>query len=488
MGEIFVSYRRRDTSLFVDLLADRLRRISGVFMDVDDIELGTPFMSRIQQAISQARLVIVVIGSQWDPLRLNDASDVVAYELRTAHRFARRVIPVVLLPGTMPLLASLPSDFEWFAQLNAFLMPEPPEHRAYLVQLADLVNSTLAAEHETPARVYSVPDDPEMLKQGHGNIAFTETAVAKDMQRCSISRSGQKLWLASDAQVELRDLPTGSLRNTARKGAEWLQATSWGALTMRSGIGYQAPDTIYLSRLNVMNDAIVSSDVCVTWSWQSPPMTLSPDEDTFLAFVHEPRRRDVILFSLTERKEIGACAFPDSSVVSMCFDSTGKRYFAAAVAGDKMFLSAVDTAACSILWSHEITPESKTRNRHPEVMFWNAPATVLMNTGNTLLEFDPSAGEIQRTLMTSTSGLGCLATDPSTSLACIAEGPSLRIWVPDAGSFLTVDLAGDECRACSLQSGFLAALVGDVTRCRILTASTSDVVVDSPAAMRDKTE
>jgi len=117
---------------------------------------------------------------------------------------------------------------------------------------------------------------------------------------------------------------------------------------MTSGIGYQAPDTIYFSRLNVANNAIVRTDVCVTWSWQSPSMTLSPDEGTFRAFVQEPRRRDVILFSVTEQKEISACAFPESYVVSMCFDPSGKRYFAAAVAGDKILLSAVDTAACSI--------------------------------------------------------------------------------------------------------------------------------------------
>ena len=79
-------------------------------MDVEDVELGIPFMSRIQQAISQARLVIVVIGPHWDPSRLHDANDVVAYELRTAHRFARRVIPVVLArPAVCHLLHRFPA-------------------------------------------------------------------------------------------------------------------------------------------------------------------------------------------------------------------------------------------------------------------------------------------------------------------------------------------------------------------------------------------
>ena len=86
-------------------------------------------------------------------------------------------------------------------------MPEPPEHRAYLVQLAELVTSTLAAEHEAAPRVFSVPGDAEMLRQGHGNIEFADTPMAKDMQRCSIARSEQKLWLASDPEIEVRGLP-----------------------------------------------------------------------------------------------------------------------------------------------------------------------------------------------------------------------------------------------------------------------------------------
>lgn len=174
-------------------------------------------------------------------------------------------------------------------------------------------------------------------------------------------------------------------------------------------------------------------------------------------------------------------AFSESYVVSMCFDPSAKRYFAAALAGDKMFLSAVDTAACSILWSREITPGSKKRNEPLEVAFWHAPATLLVNTGAALFALDPCSGEIQGTLMTSMRGLKSLATDPSTSLACIAEDSSLRIWMPGAEAFFTVDLAGDECRACCLQDGFIAALVGTDTRCRLLTASTSDVVLDTRA-------
>lgn len=472
MDEIFVSYRRRDSSLFVDVLADRLRQVSSVFVDVDEIKLGDPFMAKIQNAICDARLVIVVIGLQWDPSRLHEEKDVVAYELRTAYRFARRVIPIVLLPGALPTLELLPIDLAWIAQLNAFMMPEPPDHRAHLAQLADLVKSALNAAHEEPPPVFSVPSDSRMLEEGRGNVAFKETLVNKEMRLCSIGRSSRQIWIASETEVEIRDLATGSVCNGARLDAEWLQATSWGALTATSAIGYKAPDTIHFRQLNVINNDIVAADAGFTWSWQFPPMAMSADEDSFLAYVETPRRKDVILFSVKDQREIGACAFPGSSVLSMSFDPAGDRYFVARSEHDQLLLSAVDAKTCSIQWSREIEAKSTKRNACSQVTFWHAPAAVLFNTGSSLLEVDPSSGEIRRTLMDSDRELTCLATDPSTSLACIAEGTSLRIWLPDWESFLTVDLSGDQCRACSIQNGFLAALVGTDSRCRLLTAST----------------
>lgn len=471
MAEIFVSYRRRDSSLFVDVLADRLRQTSDVFVDSDEIKLGDAFMFRIQRAISEARLVIVVIGLNWEPSRLNEDNDVVAYELRTAHRFERRVIPLVLTPATMPPTESLPDDLAWLAGLNAFMMPEPPEHRAHLVLLGDLVRSSLTTAREEPPVTFSVPTDSRMLEQGSGNVPFTETPVDEHMRLCSVDKSGRTVWLSSLDQIEIRDLATRTVRTSARPGAEWLCTTKQGALTATSFMGYQAPDTIHFYEVTAPEDLIARTQAGFTWSWQFPPLALSPDETSLLAYIEQPKRRDLILFSVKDGKEIGSCAF-SQSVWSMCW-GPDEKYYLLSRSADKVVLSALVAKTYSIQWSRELQSVVKGRNQTAEVMFWRAPASLLVNTGSALLEADPSSGEIRRTLMNSDGQLGCLATDAESSVACIAEGTSLRIWLPDWDSFLTVDLHGDKCRACSLQGGFMAVLAGNDTRCRLLSARTS---------------
>ena len=373
----------------------------------------------------------------------------------------------------MPRSEALPADLAWFAALNAFPMPEPPEHRAHLVQLAELVGSALGAAQRAPAPVFSVPSEGRMLRRGDGNIRFTETAVDSEMRRCSIDPAGQVVWLASDRVVEIRDLTTGALRHSARPGAAWLKATSAGAIQATSAIGYQAPDTISFAEISVRDGVIARADAGFTWSWSLPPIALSADETRLIAYIRTPDRRDVIVVSLPDRKEIWSCAWGDSSVLALCVDPAGARCFALATEGGRLVLSAVDVPAGSRPWSSEMPTEQKRRGDACGVTFWRGPGMLLVNTGTSLFEVDASTGEIGRTLMTGDRELRGLATDPSTSLAGIAEGTSLRLWMPGAESFLTVDLSGDACRDCSLQNGTIAVLVGTDARCRLLTASTS---------------
>ena len=67
MPRVFISYRRADTALLADLLAERLGERFQVFVDVEAIDLGDSFMARIQRAISSADVVLVLVGANWDP-------------------------------------------------------------------------------------------------------------------------------------------------------------------------------------------------------------------------------------------------------------------------------------------------------------------------------------------------------------------------------------------------------------------------------------
>lgn len=474
MDEIFISYRRRDTSLFVQVIADQLRRRFNVFVDFDDIALGDTFMSTIQRAIGSAKIVVLVIGAQWDVARLHDAADVVAYELRLAKRFERRVIPVIIEPAALPSVGSLPSDLRWIGELNAFMIPEPPQHRAQMAQLVDLVGRAMATSlAETPARIFSVPLDVKILQLGRGNVPFTEIPVNEDIETCAINGSQQVVWLASYKAIEVRDVMNGSRRHSLQPGAEWLYPISTGALAARSTIGYQSPDTIHFSAFEFNGTTIRTVEAGFTWSWQLPPFAVSPDESTIAAYVTTPSRRDVLFFSVKDRKETAAWSIRDSHVVSMCYDPGGTHLFVLAIKRSDGRLVSIDVGSRSILWSRDIQVEPETRSdrRSHEVAFWSVPSILLVNTGNRVVEVNPSTGEFLRIILTADDGLRCLATDRSTSLAFVADKKSLIMWLPGADSFVSVEHHGDLCCASSLHGGSVAALIVAGDKRKLLTAS-----------------
>ena len=68
MPEIFLSYRREDSSGHAGRIFDCMRDRFGdesVFMDVTDIQPGVDFTEALDSALSSCRVVLVVIGTQW---------------------------------------------------------------------------------------------------------------------------------------------------------------------------------------------------------------------------------------------------------------------------------------------------------------------------------------------------------------------------------------------------------------------------------------
>ena len=125
---LFVSYRRDDTRDFAGRLAERLRATPGighVFIDVDGIEPGADFQSKIEAALVQSEACLVVIGPEWlggagaRAARISRADDFVRLELRMALSSGRRVLPVLANGATMPAPADLPEDVRGLTRFNA---------------------------------------------------------------------------------------------------------------------------------------------------------------------------------------------------------------------------------------------------------------------------------------------------------------------------------------------------------------------------------
>lgn len=134
MREIFLSYRRADTSghagRLTDLLEARFGR-SAVFRDVEAIDGGTDFVRAIEQALAGARVMLVLIGNTWaserapdGTRRLDDPRDFVRLEIATALAAGLPVVPVLVEGAQMPGEDLLPHDLEALARLQAVEVSE----------------------------------------------------------------------------------------------------------------------------------------------------------------------------------------------------------------------------------------------------------------------------------------------------------------------------------------------------------------------------
>src|SRR5436305_14002699 len=116
-SNLFISYRRDDSSGYTGRLYDRLCSYYGedrVFMDIDSILPGDDFVDVIEKAVSSCKVLIAVIGRQWltdiagNNRLLDNPYDFVRIEILTALSRNIRVIPVLVQGATIPRSENLP--------------------------------------------------------------------------------------------------------------------------------------------------------------------------------------------------------------------------------------------------------------------------------------------------------------------------------------------------------------------------------------------
>ncbi len=139
MQNIFVSYRREDSSDVTGRIFDHLKTAFGeehLFKDVDSIPLGTDFREVISEAIQRCDVLVVVIGEEWLEVkdeagarRIDDPDDYVRLEISSALDRNIPVIPVLVGGATFPTHESLPAPLQRLAFRNAlYVRPDPDFH------------------------------------------------------------------------------------------------------------------------------------------------------------------------------------------------------------------------------------------------------------------------------------------------------------------------------------------------------------------------
>ena len=157
---IFLSYRRKDQPGYVARLADDLNGAfgDGVFRDVESVLAGENWQQVLRRKVSQAKVVIVVIGDQWESTlvtrRAASEPDYVHLELTTANDLGLPVIPVLLGGADMPDKKVL-EDLAWLADIQLHQLSDTQERWTFDVdKLSNQIEriTTLKRQNTHPKR------------------------------------------------------------------------------------------------------------------------------------------------------------------------------------------------------------------------------------------------------------------------------------------------------------------------------------------------
>jgi hypothetical protein len=161
MAKIFISYRRDDSRNVADRIFDRLKKnykAGEVFKDVSSIPVGENFVDVINNRISSAEVVLVVIGREWADTfaKRSGQVDFVKQEIASALQARKKVIPVFVEDVQAVPMAILPDEIKSIAQIHGIEVRPDPDFDNDIARLIQAINANL-----TTKTIYT----PEKAKQ-----------------------------------------------------------------------------------------------------------------------------------------------------------------------------------------------------------------------------------------------------------------------------------------------------------------------------------
>jgi len=118
--DIFISYRRKDAAGHVRAIAKELEKNYNIFLDVNDIDGGDVFPTRLEDAIEKSTIVLSVIGEN----SCNEFKermgkvDYVVEEIVYAKKNKKIIIPVLIDNADMILKECIPSKILFLTKLD----------------------------------------------------------------------------------------------------------------------------------------------------------------------------------------------------------------------------------------------------------------------------------------------------------------------------------------------------------------------------------
>lgn len=130
MYRIFISYRRADTGIVAPFLFKELERNFGekiVFMDTQDIRIGENWVSKINEALIESSILIILIGKLWLTLkdkdnkrRITKNDDWVRNEILHFKNNNKYIIPLLLYKDFLLNKNKLPKELKFLQSIQSY--------------------------------------------------------------------------------------------------------------------------------------------------------------------------------------------------------------------------------------------------------------------------------------------------------------------------------------------------------------------------------
>ena len=189
MTTIFLSYRRTyspQACRVYDWLGQRFG-YDSIFMDVAAIPFAVRFPEFIRQAIVKSRVLIALIGDQWEA-RIHDPDDPVRMEIETAIANQIPVLPVLIGDTPMPNVDQLPTSISTIAYQNSATVGVLLDFHSHMQLLLPKIESILGALAATGIR----HSDPALIR--HASYGIIDYLRAKADESASDILPGPIEW------------------------------------------------------------------------------------------------------------------------------------------------------------------------------------------------------------------------------------------------------------------------------------------------------
>lgn len=147
----------------------------NVFLDVVSMPLGSDFREMIKSSITLCEVVLVVIGADWSPERLNQPGDFVLAEIESALQLDRLVIPILDGATPMPGELDLPPEIGQLAFRQLARLRPGPDFQHDIERLLDDLTRRVEARRQT------TPDDEDRMLEQLETLVSDENDRTEDV-------------------------------------------------------------------------------------------------------------------------------------------------------------------------------------------------------------------------------------------------------------------------------------------------------------------